>query len=184
MIKVTLFLTFLKIGIFNFGGGLSILALIFQEIQRHGWMTASELADLVAISQATPGPIAVNAATYVGNKMDGLLGAAVATIGVTLSSFVIMMLVMRWVDKFRDTNWLQSIFAGIRPATVGLITTALIFVVEGVYEQVTSGNLILYISLAFFAIALFLRAKLKANPIALVLVSAAVGAWIYGFVFS
>lgn len=183
MVKITLFLSFLKIGFFSFGGGLSMLPLMFQELQAKGWMTASEFADLVAISQVTPGPVAVNAATYVGNDVSGLLGAAFATVGVTMSSFIVMMVVMRGMDKYREKNWVQAIFKGIRPATVGLLGSALFFMFKGVEDQVINAHLI-YQSIGFFLIVLLLSGKFKLNPITITVLSGIVGAGIYGFLYA
>lgn len=183
MVNLTLFLSFFKIGFFNFGGGLAMLPLIFQEIQINNWMTASEFADLIAISQVTPGPVAVNSATYIGNSLTGLFGAAVATIGVTLPSFLVMMVVMRGMDKFRETKWLKAVFAGIRPATIGLLASALFFIGKGVYGQIISESF-LYLSVVFFALVLFLKGKFKLSPISLTLLSALAGAGIYGLAFA
>ena len=139
MIFVYLFTMFFKIGLFGFGGGLAMLPLIFQSVQSFGIMTAEEFSDLVALSQVTPGPMAVNAATFVGFSYAGIFGALTATLGVCLPAFVLMMVVYRFVERFNDNRIVQGVMTGIRPVTVALIGTAAIFVSETV---LTKGTLI------------------------------------------
>ncbi|MBQ3634209.1 MAG: chromate transporter [Bacteroidales bacterium] len=125
-----LFLVFFKVGILGFGGGYAILPLIYQDIQSFGLMSADEFSNLVALSQVTPGPIAINAATYVGYKVAGLSGAFVATFGVSLPSLVLCLLVMKILDKFKTNRVVQSVLSGIRPATVGLMMSAFVFLAQ------------------------------------------------------
>ena len=99
MMYFYLFTMFFRIGLFSFGGGLAMLPLIFQSVQDFGVMSAQEFSDLVALSQVTPGPVAVNAATYVGFNYSGFAGAAIATLGVCLPSFILMLLVMKFIDS-------------------------------------------------------------------------------------
>ncbi len=139
MIFVYLFTIFFKIGLFGFGGGLAMLPLIFQSVQSFGIMTAEEFSNLVALSQVTPGPMAVNAATFVGFSYAGIFGALTATLGVCLPAFILMMIVYRFVEKFNDNRIVQGVMTGIRPVTVALIGTAAIYVSETV---LTNGPLI------------------------------------------
>ena len=125
-----LFLIFFKVGIIGFGGGYAILPLIYQDVQNFGIMSADEFSNLVALSQVTPGPIAVNAATYVGFKVAGLSGACMATFAVALPSFILCLLVLAFLDRFKTNTTVQSILAGIRPATVGLMASAFIFMAQ------------------------------------------------------
>ena len=103
-IYLTLFTMFFKIGIFSFGGGLAMLPLIFQTVEKSGFMTADVLADLVPLSQVTPGPVAVNAATYVGFDAGGVLGAMCSTIGVALPSFILIISVSSFLNKFHESR--------------------------------------------------------------------------------
>ena len=168
---------------------MAMLPLIFQTVQELGFMSAQEFADLVALSQVTPGPIAVNAATYVGFNYSGLAGALVATLGVCLPSFIMMLLVMRFIDRFNESRIVQGGFYGIRPVTVGLIGAAVIFVGETVLVNgplvsvrvFTSGleyfNLI---PIAIFAVTIILTGVFKFKPIPVILIMGAAGALLCG----
>jgi len=127
MIYLQLFWSFFKIGAFSFGGGYAMIPLIQKEIQSHGWMEAKEFADIVAVSQMTPGPLAVNAATYVGVKTAGVLGSAFATLGVSLPSFILIIIIANFLIKFKESRIVNSALKGIRPITIGLISSAVIF---------------------------------------------------------
>ncbi|MEG0156706.1 MAG: chromate transporter, partial [Anaerovoracaceae bacterium] len=104
MSYVYLFTIFFRIGLFGFGGGVAMLPLIFQSVQTFGIMDTEEFSNLVALSQVTPGPIAVNAATYVGQAYAGFWGAAVATISVALPSFIIILVVMKFLEKYKESK--------------------------------------------------------------------------------
>lgn len=130
MVYVYLFIIFFKVGILGFGGGYAILALIYQDVQAFGMMTPEEFGNLVGLSQVTPGPIAINAATYVGFKAAGLGGALLATFAVSLPSFVLCMAVLAALDKFNNNRHVVALLAGIRPATVGLMASAFIFMAQ------------------------------------------------------
>jgi chromate transporter len=119
--------SFFKIGLFSYGGGYAMVPMMQDEIVSHGWLPVREFADIVAISQMTPGPIAVNAATYIGYRVAGVFGSAAATFGVTLPSFILVVLVTHFLQKFKASLTVGSILSGIRPATVGLISAAVIF---------------------------------------------------------
>ncbi len=128
-----LFLSFFKIGLVSFGGGYAMVSIIQKEVMVKGWLTAAEYARVVTISQMTPGPIAVNTATYVGAKVCdsspwfSFLGSFVATLGVSLPSFIIMLLVAGSLKKLSDTNVLKWVMGGIRPAVIGFMLAAVIF---------------------------------------------------------
>lgn len=119
--------SFFKIGLFSYGGGYAMVPMMQSEIIAHNWIPVREFADIVAISQMTPGPIAVNAATYIGYRVAGVFGSAAATLGVTLPSFILVILVTHFLQKFKESHTVNSILTGIRPATVGLIAAAVIF---------------------------------------------------------
>ncbi len=130
MIHLDLLFTFFRIGLFSFGGGYAMIPLMKVELERHGWLSVEEFADLIAISQMTPGPIGINAATFIGTRVAGLSGAATATFGVVLPSFIIILIIARLLDSFRSNRSVDSLIRGIRPATIGLIASAVFFFAE------------------------------------------------------
>lgn len=186
MIFLELFWTFLKIGAFTFGGGYAMLAIVQSEVINHGWMDATTLADYVAISESTPGPLAVNIATAVGSQMGSeygllgsLLGAFLATLGSVLPSFIIILLVARWFESFKDSRIMRGCMTGLKPAVVGLIGSALVsiggavFFPNGITLAVFQG-LSFYVSLVIFIGALILAFK-KLHPIAIIGIAAVCG---------
>ncbi len=134
MIFLYLFITFFEIGLFGFGGGYGMLSLIQTEtVIRHHWLSTAEFTNIVAISQMTPGPIGINSATYCGytavhnlgyNTAMATLGSAIATFALVLPSFILMILISKMFMKYMHTNAVQSVFAGLRPAVVGLLAAA------------------------------------------------------------
>jgi chromate transporter len=170
---LSLFWSFFKIGLFGFGGGYAILALIESEVvDIHGWMTTTEFTDIVAISQATPGPIVINCATYVGyTATNSILGSAIATFAVCLPALILASLAARFIYKFRDNKYVDAAFKGLRPAVVGLILAAGI-------SLINSENFIDYISIIIFAVVA-IGTYFKANPIILLMLSGIAGYLIY-----
>ncbi|MBL4935849.1 chromate transporter [Clostridium sp. YIM B02515] len=171
-INLQVLFIFLKIGLFSFGGGNAILPLIRQEVVAGtGWLTPSEFTDLVAVSQATPGPIAINGASYVGYKVGGFTGSIIATLGVVLPTFIIMLTFTKFFLMFKDNKYVKYAFTGLIPATVGLIAAAPILV--------SSGSFIDYKSFIIFAIALFASYKYKADPILMTIAAGVLGILFY-----
>lgn len=170
---LSLFWSFFKIGLFGFGGGYAILALIESEVvDIYGWMTTTEFTDIVAISQATPGPIVINCATYVGyTATNSILGSAIATFAVCLPALILASLAARFIYKFRDNKYVDAAFKGLRPAVVGLILAAGI-------SLVNSENFIDYVSIIIFAVVA-IGTYFKANPIILLMLSGIAGYLIY-----
>ncbi|MGI6498856.1 MAG: chromate transporter [Oscillospiraceae bacterium] len=123
---LALFGVFFKIGLFTVGGGMAMLPLVQQELIARGWMTVAQSVDMVAISQMTPGPFAINAATFVGMQRYGIPGATAATLGVALPSVVLCLLVARVLKKFQQNPLLRSALSGIHPAVLALIISSLI----------------------------------------------------------
>ena len=175
MILLSLFLVFLKIGAFTFGGGYAMIALIQAEVSARGWISAEELVNFIAIAESTPGPIAVNMATFVGARIAGIPGAAIATLGVVLPSFIIILLVARCFDRFKKSPIISGCMSGLRPAVVGLIGTALITVGQTVLFP--AGFIFGKEFLAALGIAAVcaLLAFKKLHPIAVICISAALG---------
>ncbi len=177
MIFLELFWTFLKIGAFTFGGGYAMIPLIQSEVSAKGWMDGEMLVNFVAVSESTPGPMAINMATFVGAEMAGVPGAICATLGVVLPSFGIILLVARCYTRFRESRIVRGCMSGLRPAVVGLIAAAALSVGETVFlpggvagfDAAPFG-----VSLAIFAVALGLEWK-KLHPIAIICISALLG---------
>lgn len=143
MIYIKLLLTFLKIGLFSFGGGYAMIPMIEKEIEGNGWLSASEFFDIVAIAEMTPGPIAVNSATFVGYKTAGFLGGLTATIGVVIPSLVLILIISRFFFKFQKHPLNTAVFYGVRPVIAGLIATAAIFVSEtAIFKGKLTTNLL------------------------------------------
>lgn len=172
MILFKVFITFFKIGLFSFGGGYAMLPLIQQEVVTvNNWISAEEFIDVVAISQVTPGPIAINSATYIGYKTNGVLGSFCATLGVSLPSIIIMLLIAKFFFSFKDNKTVKNAFKGLRPATIGLIAAAAILVAK--------DSFIDYKSLLIFGSAFIASYKFKIDPIILTILSAIAGLILY-----
>lgn len=177
-----LFLTFFKIGAFTFGGGYAMLPLILEEVERHGWMKREALIDFVAVSESTPGPFAINIATYVGSEMGGVLGSVCATLGVVLPSFIIILIVAKCYEKFKENRYVKGTLNGLKPAAIGLIATAVVttalsvFVPNG-FDKILSDILSLefVFSVIIFLLSLFLIMKKKKHPVIVILISAGLG---------
>ena len=175
MILLQLFWTFFKIGAFTFGGGYAMLPLIQAEVAAHGWMDAEELINFVAVSESTPGPFAVNISTFVGTRLAGLPGAVCATLGVALPSFVIILIVAKCFARFKSSRIVQGCMAGLRPAVVGLIATALLSVGKTVFfpDGIAFGAAF-FVSLGVFLLSAALAFR-KLHPIWIIVISAAIG---------
>lgn len=187
MLYLKLFYIFFKVGLFAFGGGYAILPMIYQEVQSFGLMSAREFSDIVALSQMTPGPIAVNAATYVGFKAAGLMGALIATLGVTAPAFAIMLTVIALLNKFKESKVVQAVLSGIRPATVGMIAATVVFfaktsiISEDFFTLKMFSNPLKYVSLPaliIFALTIFCTKRFKMDPILLTVLAGIAGAFI------
>lgn len=184
MIYLDLFLTFLKIGAFTFGGGYAMLPLIQEAVLDHGWLDAKSLVDFIAVSESTPGPFAVNIATYVGAETGGVFGSFCATLGVVLPSFVIILIVAQFYEKFKESKAVKGCMSGLKPAVVGMIGAAVIsvgstaFFADG-FSATAFTQLSLYVSLAIFALSMVLAFK-KAHPILIICISAVLGI-IFGY---
>lgn len=181
MIFLELFLTFFKIGAFTFGGGYAMLPLIQEEVAiRWGDVITSEaMINFIAVSESTPGPFAVNMATYVGSQMGGILGAACATLGVVMPSFLIILIVAKCYEKFKTNRIVKGCMSGLKPAVVGLIATATLDIVGTVFA-LTGWSLAIfssvttYVSLAIFALCAVLAFK-KVHPILIICIAAVIG---------
>ncbi|MBE6043131.1 MAG: chromate transporter [Clostridium thermopalmarium] len=172
MILLRLFITFFKIGLFSFGGGYAMLSMIQQEmVSIHEWVGPKEFVDMVAISQITPGPVAINMATYVGYKVNSVIGSLFATLGVITPSIIIMLIITRFFVKFKNNKYVEHAFLGLRPATVGLVAAAAILVAYGAFID--------YKSILIFIGAFILSYKYKIDPILMTVIAAVVGVIVY-----
>ena len=132
MILLRLFLAFAQIGLFAFGGGYAILPLIEKEIVNNlHWLTHKEFLEVVTISQLTPGPIAINAATFVGYKVGGVIGSLIATVSVCLPPVILVLIVVRFLKRFETNIWVNNVLKGLRPAVVALIASAAYSLIRG-----------------------------------------------------
>ncbi len=178
MIILELFLTFFKIGAFTFGGGYAMLPLVQDEVLRHGWLDEETLVNFIAVSESTPGPFAINIATYVGKLTGGLPGALASTAGVVLPSFVIILIVSHFVKKFRESKPVAGALTGLKAAVPGLVAAALVTMAGAVLLPAGGvsalGSPSFYISLGIFALCAVL-VFVKVTPILLILLSAALG---------
>ncbi len=178
MIYLKLFLTFLKIGAFTFGGGYAMLPLMQYEVLANEWMSEEQLLNFIAVAESTPGPVAINMATYIGVQTGGLFGAVCATLGVVMPSFVIILLVAKFYAKYKNSFIVKSCLTGLRPVVVGLIASAVITLGLGVFFPVgisiSAFDFNFFSSIVIFAIVVTLAFK-KVNPIYLILASAGIG---------
>ena len=174
MIYWQLFVSYIKIGLFGFGGGYAMLSLIQHEVvESRQWLSAAEFTDIVAISQMTPGPIGINSATYIGYTVTGgVWGAIVATFAVCLPSFVIVLLIAGTYRKFRSNTYVNDAFKGLRPVVVGLIAAAALLLMN-------RGNFIDYKSLIIFGVAFLSTRFAKIHPILLIILAGIAGLFLY-----
>ena len=169
MIYLELFWTFFTIGAFTFGGGYAMLPLIQIEVVNKGWLANEAVVNFIAVSESTPGPFAINMATYVGSEMGGILGAACATLGVVMPSFIIILIVAKCYDRFKSSKLVKGAMSGLKPAVIGMIGTAVLSIGKTVFVQ--PGMLF---SAALFA-AMGVLAFKKVHPIIIICISAAAG---------
>lgn len=175
MILLKLFLTFFKIGAFTFGGGYAMLPLVQEEVVANGWLDLEQLVDFIAVSESTPGPFAVNTATYIGAEICGIWGAFFATLGVVMPSFIIILIVAKFFQSFCKNKFVSGAMDGLRPAVIGMIASAALSVAQPVFFQ--SGfvfDINFFASAAIFALTLVLTFK-KTHPILIIAISAILG---------
>lgn len=186
MIYLRLFWEFFKTGLFAVGGGMATLPFLYDISDRTGWFTHSQLADMVAVSESTPGPIGVNMATYVGfliggqtgGMAAGVLGAAVATIGLVTPSIIVILMISAFLQRFRDNRYVNGAFYGLRPASTGMILAAGVLVVKAAFlpNGLSSFDWRLPVLAAvLLALTNLVKQTKKLHPIVFILVSAAVG---------
>ena len=182
MIFLQLFYTFFKIGLFGFAGGYAMLSMIQGEVvTRYEWLTAQEFTDIVAISQMTPGPIGINAATYVGYTATGsVFGSIIATFAVVFPSFILMLTISKFFLKYQKHPVVEAVFSGLRPAVVGLLASAaLVLMTNENFGSPTKDTYQFIVSVAIFLIAFIGTRKFKINPILMILGCGLAGFFLY-----
>ncbi len=178
MILLELFLSFFQIGLFSFGGGYAAMPLIqSQVVEKHGWLTMTAFTDLITISQMTPGPIAINSATFVGIQIAGIAGAIVSTIGCVLPSCIIVSLLSWLYGKYKELTLMRGILDGLRPTVVALILSAGLSMV--VHAFFPTGLTLDGIAVALFLIGFVLLRKFKMNPMLVMVGSGLIGGICY-----
>lgn len=181
-----LFGTFFKIGLFTFGGGYAMLPMMQEEVLAHKWVEQSELINFIAVSESTPGPFAINMATYIGTEQAGILGSFSATLGVVLPSFIIILIVAKCYEKFQSSKIVRGCMSGLKPAVVGLIGAAVLSIAgtvlfpSGITTAVFTG-VPFYCSVVIF-LGMAILAFKKVHPILIICLSAVIGIAVgYGF---
>lgn len=182
MIYLTLFFEFFKIGLFAIGGGLATLPFLYNLCNNYSWITTDSIADMVAISQSTPGPLGINMATYAGYQGAGIFGSIVATIGLITPSIVIIIIIAQILEKFKDSPYVNSIFYGLRPAVTGLIAAAGYAVFRITILNLDKFNLthkimdIINLKSTLLLIAIFILMKyVKKHPVFYIFIGALAG---------
>lgn len=167
-----LFISFFKIGAFSFGGGYAMLPLLEKElVEKHGWIETADFINILAISEMSPGPIAINSATFLGYNVGGLLGAVIATFAVVLPSFIVISLIYKFMNKFKNSKYVNWTFRGIRPVVLGLIGAAAITVGQTSFVDIKS----VMIAVFLFYIVTFR----KINPILGIILAGILGVVLY-----
>lgn len=175
MILLKLFLTFFKIGAFTFGGGYAMLPLVEEEVCANGWLELEQLVDFIAVSESTPGPFAVNTATYIGAETAGFWGAFFATLGVVMPSFIIILIIAKFFQAFCKNKFVSGVMYGLRAAVIGMIASAAISVAQPVFFKngfVFDG---MFIGSALIFIVTVVMSFKKVHPILIIAISALLG---------
>lgn len=190
MIFLRLFWTFLKIGAFTFGGGLAAIALIQNEVvEKQGWLTSQEFADIVATSQITPGPVGINTATYTGytaivnagySEWFGILGALLASLSAILVPVTLMLIVCRFLLKHKDNPIIATAMSWLRLVIVGLIAAAALLLATPETFGIASPQI--WVSIAIFAAVFVVSLRFKVSPILLIVLSGVAGGLVYGMI--
>lgn len=181
MIFLLLFFEFFKSGLFAIGGGMATIPFLYEIAQKYPWFTTSDLVDMIAISESTPGPVGVNMATFAGYMAEGVLGSIVATLSLVLPAYIIILCIARVLNKFQSNKYVKNAFAGLRPAVVGLLFVAsiAIFKVTFFTEQAKTfmgyANAIDYKAVIMFAVLLFGVFKFKKHPVVYIGIGAVLG---------
>lgn len=183
---VRLYFIFFKVGLFTIGGGLAAIPLLQEEVLLRNWLTNQQFADMIAVSESTPGPIGANVATYVGYSQFGILGSVIATIGLVTPSVIIIMIIAKYVMSYRENKYVDGVFMGLRPAVTGIIlaaavSIALISLVDlSRYNQFQDIWKIFNIKeIVMFAVFMYATNKWKHHPIFYIVIAGVIGIFIF-----
>ncbi len=167
---------FMKIGIISFGGGYAMIPFLQYEVVSRGWLTNKEIIDMIAMSQITPGPIATNMATFVGYNQFGVVGAIVATFGVTIPSFILVIVVTKYIIKKLPNHIREGVFYGLQPVFIGLILCSCITIAKSViFKDIEVGFDLNYVSIIMVIASFIAIIKFKVSSIKLIIISAIIG---------
>lgn len=179
--------TFFKIGLFTIGGGYAMIPMIEEQAIGHGWITELQLLDFLAVSESTPGPFAVNMATFIGFSQGGVIGAILTTVAVITPSFIIILIIAKFLKSFADNTTVQAVLSGIKPVVIGLLTgVVLTLIFKGLTTDSFDINNFSFQQVEFRVIIIFTIVLLisrifkKINPIFLIIISGALGYLLYG----
>ena len=192
MIYLQLFWSFFKTGLFTFGGGYAMIPVVRQEVVAHGWMTEELFYSFIGVCESTPGPIAINMATYVGSTQGGFLGALLSTLGVVLPSFIIILLIAKFLHNFKYNRFVKAFLDGVKPVVIALISsTGIIVLLKCLIINLTSPDAGSFsfdfyslIIMAVLCSMMFYYKKIRKkslSPIAMILTAAVFGMLFYGF---
>ena len=192
MIYLELFLTFLQVGAVSFGGGYAMIPFVREQVLAHGWLSEEELLNMIAVSESTPGPIAVNMATFVGSEQAEILGSAAATLGVVLPSFIIILVISALLKNFLKYKGVKAFLSGVRPCVVALILGTAITLFLSVLLGIGAKDFDLNVDVrgiiifAIVTILAFVLKKIKGkkpSPILMIVISAFLGIYFYSLPF-
>ena len=186
MIYLYLFLEFFKVGLFTFGGGYAMIPLIKEVVTKYNWMDEAHFLDMIGLSEMTPGPIAINMATFIGNEQGGFLGSLLATLGVILPAFLIMLLISILLKKFMKNKYVQSALGGIKFVAIALICASAITILCDVLFPISLSNGVFSVAPSLISIKIFVLViaayflykivfKRKASPIMVIILSIVIG---------
>ena len=181
MIYLRLFYEFFKTGLFSVGGGLATLPFLYEMSTKTGWFTTADIADMIAVSESTPGPIGINMSTYAGFTTGGVLGGVVASIGLAVPSVIIILIIAKFLEKFRNNRFVEGAFYGLRPASIAMITVAGLNVARVALVNMDAlaagnyGEFFLWKAI-LLGVAIFIgQRKLKWSPVIFIAIAAVVG---------
>jgi len=181
MIYLRLFYEFFKTGLFSVGGGLATLPFLYEMSTKTGWFTTADIADMIAVSESTPGPIGINMSTYAGFTTGGVLGGVVASIGLAVPSVIIILIIAKFLEKFRNNRFVEGAFYGLRPASIAMITAAGLNVARVALVNMDAlaagnyGEFFLWKAIMLGVVIFIGQRKLKWSPVIFIAIAAVVG---------
>ena len=181
MIYLSLFYEFFKTGLFSVGGGLATLPFLYEMSTKTGWFTTADIADMIAVSESTPGPIGINMSTYAGFTTGGVLGGVVASIGLAVPSVIIILIIAKFLERFRNNRFVEGAFYGLRPASIAMITAAGLNVARVALVNMDAlaagnyGEFFLWKAIMLGVVIFIGQRKLKWSPVIFIAIAAVVG---------